>query len=102
MAGDPRVQELLEELLESGDTPEEVCRDSPELLPQVLKRVSPTARVRRSVRRVVPAAGVQFAGGQHLIRSSRRQICRGSPVMKSRSCWAAAAWASSSGPGTCA
>ncbi len=38
MAGDPRVQELLEELLESGNTPEEVCRHSPELLPQVLKR----------------------------------------------------------------
>ena len=38
MAGDPRVQELLEELLESGDTPEEVCRHCPELLPQVLNR----------------------------------------------------------------
>jgi eukaryotic-like serine/threonine-protein kinase len=37
MAGDPRIQELLEELLESGDTPEEACRHSPELLPQVLK-----------------------------------------------------------------
>ncbi len=39
MAGDPRVQELVEELLESGKTPEEVCRHSPELLPQVLERV---------------------------------------------------------------
>ena len=38
MAGDPRVQELLEELLESGATPEEVCRHSPELLPLVLNR----------------------------------------------------------------
>jgi eukaryotic-like serine/threonine-protein kinase len=38
MAGDPRVQELLEELLESGHTPEEVCRHSPELLPEVLRR----------------------------------------------------------------
>ncbi len=38
MAGDPRVQELLEELLESGVTPEEVCRDSPELLPDVIER----------------------------------------------------------------
>jgi hypothetical protein len=38
MASDPRVQELLEELLESGDTPEEVCRHSPELLPEVIKR----------------------------------------------------------------
>ena len=37
MATDPRVRELLEELLESGDTPEEVCRHSPELLPEVIK-----------------------------------------------------------------
>ena len=35
MASDPRVQELLEELLDSGRTPEEVCRPCPELLPQV-------------------------------------------------------------------
>jgi hypothetical protein len=38
MASDPRVQELLEELLESGDTPEEVCRHFPELLPEVIER----------------------------------------------------------------
>jgi hypothetical protein len=38
MASDPRVQELLEELLESGDTPEEVCRHSPEMLPEVIER----------------------------------------------------------------
>ncbi len=38
MASDPRVQELLEELLESGATPEEVCRHSPELLPELIER----------------------------------------------------------------
>ena len=35
MARDPRVQELLEELLNSEGTPEEVCCARPELLPQV-------------------------------------------------------------------
>src|SRR5260370_1545886 len=35
MPDDPRVEELLEELLDSGSTPEEVCRVCPELLPQV-------------------------------------------------------------------
>jgi eukaryotic-like serine/threonine-protein kinase len=35
MPDDPRVEELLEELLDSGATPEEVCRECPELLPQV-------------------------------------------------------------------
>ena len=38
MNDDPRVQQLLEELLDSEHTPEEVCRDYPELLPQVRKR----------------------------------------------------------------
>ena len=35
MPDDPRVDELLEELLESGVSPEEVCSECPELLPQV-------------------------------------------------------------------
>ncbi len=35
---EPRVRLLLEELLDSGRTPEEVCRDCPELLPQVRRR----------------------------------------------------------------
>ena len=35
MTDDPRVDQLLEELLDSGATPEEVCRAWPELLPQV-------------------------------------------------------------------
>jgi Phosphotransferase enzyme family len=35
MADDSRVDELLEQLLESGGTPEEVCRTCPELIEQV-------------------------------------------------------------------
>jgi serine/threonine-protein kinase len=35
MTDDPRVDELLEELLASGGSPEEACRSCPELLPQV-------------------------------------------------------------------
>ena len=35
MTDDPRVDQMLEELLESGGRPEEVCRSCPELLPQV-------------------------------------------------------------------
>src|SRR5262249_50686162 len=38
MAGDPRVLGLLEEMLDSGRPPEEVCRDCPELLPEVQRR----------------------------------------------------------------
>ena len=38
MAADPRVQQLLEEVLESRRSPEEVCRDHPELLAEVRLR----------------------------------------------------------------
>jgi eukaryotic-like serine/threonine-protein kinase len=38
MDGDPRVCQLLEELLDSERTPEEVCRHCPELLPEVDRR----------------------------------------------------------------
>src|SRR3954469_14881808 len=38
MPANPRVLELVEELLESGGTPEEVCVRCPELLPQVRDR----------------------------------------------------------------
>ncbi len=34
MPGDPRVRHLLEEILDSGSSPEEVCRACPELLPR--------------------------------------------------------------------
>jgi serine/threonine protein kinase/formylglycine-generating enzyme required for sulfatase activity/tetratricopeptide (TPR) repeat protein len=38
VADDPRVEQLLEEISESGSTPEEVCRDCPTLLPEVRRR----------------------------------------------------------------
>ena len=38
MAGDPRVLGLLEEMLDTGKTPEEACRDCPELLAEVRER----------------------------------------------------------------
>src|ERR1700685_4470765 len=38
MARNTEVFGLLEEMLESGQTPEEVCRESPELLPEVRAR----------------------------------------------------------------
>src|SRR5579864_6516013 len=38
MGSNPDVLALLEEILDSGRTPEEVCRDCPELLPEVRRR----------------------------------------------------------------
>src|SRR5947209_6853896 len=37
MPDDPRVQGLIEEMLESGRRAEDVCRDMPELLPHVIE-----------------------------------------------------------------
>src|SRR5258707_2214514 len=38
MADESRVQRLLDEISDSGCTPEEVCGDCPELLPEVRRR----------------------------------------------------------------
>jgi eukaryotic-like serine/threonine-protein kinase len=38
MAGNPRVFELLEEMLNTGRSPEEACADFPDLLPEVRRR----------------------------------------------------------------
>jgi serine/threonine-protein kinase len=45
MSDDPRVQQLLDELLASQATPEEVCASCPELLPVVRKRWRRMCRV---------------------------------------------------------
>src|SRR5262245_21914311 len=46
MSADPRVQQLLDQLLDSGATPEDVCRLCPELLPEVRARCQQMGRVR--------------------------------------------------------
>jgi hypothetical protein len=38
MPGTPEVLDLPEAMLDSGKTPEEACRDSPELFPEVRAR----------------------------------------------------------------
>ena len=54
---------LLEELLDSEQTPEEVCRDCPELLPQVRKAMAAKTRLRRPVGCDVPGSGARLASG---------------------------------------
>jgi serine/threonine-protein kinase len=57
MAGNPEVLGLLEEMLESGRTPEEVCRDFPELLPEVKQRWQEFCRIDAQVRVLLPGLG---------------------------------------------
>jgi hypothetical protein len=68
MAGDALVFELLEEMLDSGQTPEEVCRDCPKLLPEVRQRWKEFCRIDAG-------NGVRPSGKPcHDARWSRRQM----------------------------
>jgi serine/threonine-protein kinase len=54
MASDPDVFALLEEMLDSGRTAEEVCRDCPELLPEVRRRWQAFRLVDEAVAKLLP------------------------------------------------
>jgi hypothetical protein len=58
MSADPRVQQLLEELMESGATPEDVCRSCPEFLPEVRARYRQMCRVRAELNAMFPPGPV--------------------------------------------
>ena len=63
MATNPQVLELLEELLESGKTPEEVCRDFPELLPEVRQRWRQFQLIDGQVRSLLPGLATRPDAG---------------------------------------
>jgi serine/threonine-protein kinase len=63
MAGNPQVLGLLEEMLDSGKTPEEVCRDCPELLPEVRRRWQEFQFVDAQVRTLLPGIATRPAPG---------------------------------------
>jgi serine/threonine protein kinase/tetratricopeptide (TPR) repeat protein len=54
MTDSPRMQQLLEELLDSQATPEEVCRSCPELLPEIRARWRRMCRVRAELDALFP------------------------------------------------
>ena len=56
MASESDVRELLEAILDSGLSAEEVCQGDPELLPQVRERLAATAQGRVPGRYLVPPA----------------------------------------------
>jgi eukaryotic-like serine/threonine-protein kinase len=57
MPDDPRVRQLLEELLDSGSSPGEVCRACPELLTQVRERWRRVRAVGAQVGALFPTPG---------------------------------------------
>jgi serine/threonine-protein kinase len=54
MSGNPDVFALLEEMLDSGRTAEDVCRDCPELLPEVRRRWQAFRRVDEELEGLLP------------------------------------------------
>jgi len=54
MTDEFRIRELLEEALESGRTPDEVCAECPELLPAVRRRLRQIRRVERGLEALFP------------------------------------------------
>jgi serine/threonine protein kinase len=57
LADDPRVQQLLDEICDSGCAPEEVCGDCPELLPEVSRRWLQMRIVEAELDALFPVAG---------------------------------------------
>jgi serine/threonine-protein kinase len=57
MAGNPQVLALLEEMLDSGKTPEEMCRDCPDLLPEVRQRWQAFCLIDAQVEALFPGSG---------------------------------------------
>jgi eukaryotic-like serine/threonine-protein kinase len=61
MAGDPRVRALLEAILESRSTPEEACKDCPELLNKVRDGLRRVRELELEVDSLFPTTGSQAA-----------------------------------------
>jgi serine/threonine-protein kinase len=63
MAGNPQVLGLLEEMLDSGKSPEEMCRDCPELLPEVRRRWQAFCVINAQVGALFPGLQIPGAAG---------------------------------------
>src|SRR5215207_2362863 len=69
MAGDSRVFALLEEILESNRTPEDVCRDCPELLSEVRRRWTAFRRIDAEYEALLPPS-TTGSGSESIDRGS--------------------------------
>jgi serine/threonine-protein kinase len=63
MPGSPQVLGLLEEMLDAGKTPEEVCRDYPDLLPEVRRRWQEFRLIDAQVGELLPGLGTPAGTG---------------------------------------
>ncbi len=67
MQGDHRVLELVQEILETNRTPEDVCAEHPELLWEVRKRWKKTLRVEARLEDLFPSSTAGPAGSRKTV-----------------------------------
>jgi serine/threonine-protein kinase len=67
---DPRVMRLLEQILESGRTPEEACSDAPELLWEVREGLKRYHDVEAQVDAMFPPSGLTSAVGRKVAKAT--------------------------------
>ena len=63
MIDDPRVFQLMEELIDSDGRPEEVCRSCPELLPRVRSRLQRLRLLEQEVSALFPSSDPSVGAG---------------------------------------
>ena len=95
-----QVEQLLDEMLDSERTPEEVCADCPDLLPEVRRRWRQMRLVEAELDAMFPTPGPD----RNTDASGPREppTSRGFVAMKWRRCSAGAVWESSIRPVICA
>jgi hypothetical protein len=97
MVMSPEVLALLEDMLETGRTAEDVCRERPELLSEVRRRWKSFRLVDEAVAALLPDTQLAPAAGP-TAPSRTARTCRRSPATGSKLSSGAAAWASSTAP----
>jgi serine/threonine protein kinase len=74
MADHETIRQLLEEIMESGRTPDDVCRDHPELLEEVQRRWNELRRVDSQLENLFPTPSMRGGGGGGGTERKRRPI----------------------------
>ena len=95
MSGDPRVRSLVEEILETRRTPEDVCQAYPELLSEIRDRLRRLRELEVQVESLFPTTG--SAAGPVVPLDGK---CPEIPGYDSRRSWGAAEWGLFTRPAT--
>ena len=101
MAAESLVHQLLDEISDSGRTPEEVCGAWPELLPEVRRRWRQMCAVEAELDAILPLSGHGPGAESFPSQKAGAELPR-IPGYEVEGCSAAGAWASSTRPGTSA